>query len=62
MFSTGQLIFALLFIIIFAGAISFSYIKDKKLHQKNFQGVKWVGIFFTIFIIMLFVIKFLTKN
>jgi len=62
MFSTGQLIFAVAFIVVFAAAISYTYIKDKKLHQKNYKGVKWVGIFFIIFIIILFIIKFLTKN
>ncbi|QCX00836.1 hypothetical protein FGM00_12215 [Aggregatimonas sangjinii] len=61
MFSTGQLVFAILFIIVFALAIIFSYQKDKKLHLKNYKGVKWVGIFFVIFIISLFLIKYFTK-
>ncbi len=61
MFSTGQLIFAALFIIVFAIIISISYKKDKKLHMKNYQGVKWVGIFFAIFIIILVAIKYLLK-
>ena len=61
MFSTGQLVFAILFIFVFAVIIIFSYQKDKKLHVKNYKGVKWVGIFFTIFIIILFLIKYFTK-
>ncbi len=62
MFSTGQLIFAALFVVIFAAVIIFSYKKDKKLHAKNYKGVKWVGIVFIIFIIILFVIKQLLNN
>ena len=62
MFSTGQIVFAIVFIIVFGVAISFTYLKDKKLHEKNYQGVKWVGIFFIIFITALFLIKYLTKN
>lgn len=62
MFSTGQLVFAAIFIIVFGAAITFTYRKDKKLHEKNFKGVKWVGIFFVFFLIILFIIKYLTKN
>ncbi len=62
MFSTGQLIFALLFVLVFAVIIILSYKKDKKLHAKNYQGVKWVGVFFLIFLILLFCIKYLLKN
>jgi len=62
MFSTGQLIFAALFVIVFAVVITFSYKKDKKLHAKNYKGVKWIGIFFIIFIILLFVIKQMLNN
>ncbi len=62
MFSTGQLVFAILFIIAFAGVMVYTYKKDSKMHLKNYKGVKWVGIFFIIFIITLFFIKYLTKN
>lgn len=62
MFSNGQLVFALVFIVVFAIIISYSYKKDKKLHLKNYQGVKWVGIFFIIFLVILFCIKYLLKN
>jgi len=62
MFSSGQLIFGVLFAIVFMVIIILSYKKDFKLHQKNYKGVKWVGIFFAIFIITLFVIKFFLKN
>ncbi len=62
MFSSGQLIFGALFAIVFIVIIIGSYKKDLELHQKNYKGVKWVGIFFAIFIISLFVIKFFLKN
>ena len=61
MFSTGQLVFATLFLIGFTAVIIFSYRKDKKMHLKNYKGVKWVGFFFAIFIITLFFIKYLIK-
>ncbi|ADV47722.1 hypothetical protein Celal_0378 [Cellulophaga algicola DSM 14237] len=62
MFSTGQLIFAGLFFLSFVVIIFFTYRRDKNLHLKNYKGVKWVGLTFLIFIISLFVIKYLLKN
>ncbi len=62
MFSSGQILFALIFIVVFIGVLLFSYAKDKKLHDRNYKGVKWVGFVFTTFIIILFVIKYLLKN
>ena len=62
MFSTGQIVFAVLFAVTFFIIILLMYKKDLKLHQKNYKGVKWVGIFFIIFIIILFCIKYLLKN
>lgn len=62
MFSTGQIVFAALFAVTFFIIIVLMYKKDLKLHQKNYKGVKWVGIFFIIFIIILFCIKYLLKN
>ena len=62
MFSTGQLIFAALFLIVFIAIVSFSYRKDKKLHKKNYKGVTWVLISFVTFIIFLFLIKHFLKN
>jgi len=62
MFSKGQLIFAVVFIIFFAVTIFLMYKKDRKLHAKNYKGVKWVGISFILFIIILFVIKQMLKN
>ncbi len=62
MFSTGQLIFAALFLVVFIAIISFTYRKDKNLHKKNYKGVLWVFISFVTFIILLFLIKHFLKN
>ena len=62
MFSTGQLIFAIFFVIAFAFVIFWTYKKDRSLHKKNYKGVKWVGIVFVIFVLVLFLIKYLLKS
>lgn len=62
MFSTGQLVFASLFLIVFTFVIIKSYRKDRNLHRKNYNGVVWVGTVFVIFIILLFVLKQILKN
>lgn len=62
MFSKGQLIFAGLFFATFVVITIFSYRKDKKTHKKNYKGVTWIGLFFVIFIIILFLLKFFLKN
>ncbi|MEL6916177.1 MAG: hypothetical protein AAFO99_00465 [Bacteroidota bacterium] len=62
MFSNGQLIFAGFFVIAFVLVMVFSYKKDKKLHASNYKGVRWVGIVFVSFVIILFLIKYMLKN
>ncbi|HBU77425.1 MAG TPA: hypothetical protein DEF18_04930 [Muricauda sp.] len=62
MFSTGQVIFAALFFIVFVVIIALSYRKDKKLHKKNYRGVIWILVSFISFIIILFLIKYFLKN
>ncbi len=63
MFSTGQLVFAILFFVVFVIVIVLSYQKDKKLHQRNYKGSsKWILISFISFIIILFLIKHFLKN
>ncbi len=62
MFTTGQVVFAILFIIGFSLIIVFSYRKDRRLHRKNYKGVKWVGVSFVVFVIVLFLLKVLLKN
>lgn len=62
MFSTGQWIFAGVFLIVFTFIIIKSYKKDRKLHQRNYKGVVWVGTVFVVFVILLFLIKQLLSN
>ena len=62
MFSTGQMIFALLFATAFAVVIFLSYKKDKKLHSKNYKGVTWVALGFALFIGILLLLKYYLKN
>lgn len=57
MFSTGQLIFAGLFVIAFIIIMIYSYRKDIRLHQKYYKGSIFVLIGFIIFILILFFIK-----
>jgi len=42
MFSTGQLIFVIFFVIVFVGFIAYSYRKDAKLHKKQYKGSRWI--------------------
>lgn len=62
MFSSGQLIFALLFFIAFVIAMVISYRKDFKIHEKYYKGNFKVLIGFFIFIVLLFVIKIVFKR
>jgi len=57
MFSTNQLIFAVLFVIVFVGLMVYSYTKDRKMHDQFYKGRLWVLVAFLGFIAMLFVIK-----
>lgn len=57
MFSTGQLIFAGLFVIAFIIIMIFSYRKDIRLHNKYYKGSVYVLIGFIVFILLLFLIK-----
>ncbi|APA65176.1 hypothetical protein CSC80_01110 [Maribacter sp. 6B07] len=62
MFSTGQIIFAIAFAVVFTIIIIISYKKDLDFHRKNFKGVKWIGISFALFLILLLFIKFFLKE
>ena len=42
MFSTGQQIFALTFIIVFVIVITFQFYKDSKKNKELFKGTYWV--------------------
>ena len=61
MFTTGQWVFALLFVIAFILVLSRAYLKDRKLHRRNYKGVRWVAIVFIIFVLALFAIKYFLK-
>ena len=62
MFSTGQIIFAILFFVAFVIFVSFSYKKDRKLHRKEYKGSFWVLIGFIAFVLILFGIKYYLKE
>nr|WP_227740354.1 hypothetical protein [Salegentibacter sp. BLCTC] len=57
MFSTGQLVFAGLFIVVFVIVITLSYKKDTLLHKKQYKGSMWVLVAFLAFIGLLFILK-----
>ncbi|WP_344930638.1 hypothetical protein [Aquimarina addita] len=57
MFSTGQLIFAVFFVIAFIILMIFSYRKDLKLHRKYYKGSIFILVGFIIFILLLFGLK-----
>lgn len=58
MFTTGQWIFAGLFLFTFIIAAIYAYKGDKVLHAKFYKGSYKVLIVFLLFIGMLFIIKF----
>ncbi len=63
MFSTGQLIFAVFFVIAFVSIMVYTYRKDLKLHKIHYNGTsKWVFIAFISFVIILFGLKTFLKN
>ncbi|HRN99082.1 MAG TPA: hypothetical protein PLA69_07210 [Flavobacterium sp.] len=62
MFSTGQLIFAGLFLVAFVSASVFVYKKDKALHKQHYKGVYRVLIGFLLFIAFLFFMKGYLKH
>lgn len=62
MFSTGQLIFALFFAIVFIIVMIFSYRKDKKLHKKHYKGSFWILVGFIVFVGLLMAIKTYLKG
>ncbi len=62
MFSQGQLLFAVFFIIAFGTLIIFSYKKDSKNHKLYYKGSVKIFITFVLTIGILFLIKFLTQN
>jgi len=57
MFTKGQWIFALLFVVTFAIALIYTYRKDLKLHKKYYKGSIWVLIAFIAFILFIVALK-----
>jgi hypothetical protein len=61
MFSNGQIIFGVLFFIVFAIVIAYTYRKDLKLHKRFYAGSIWVLVAFIAFILFITAIKFFLK-
>jgi len=61
MFSNGQIIFGVLFFVVFAIIIAYTYRKDLKLHKRFYAGSIWVLIAFIGFILFIAAIKFFFK-
>ena len=57
MFTKGQLIFAIFFVITFTITIIISYRKDLKFLKNTYKGVRWVLIGFIIFFSLLVILK-----
>ena len=57
MFTKGQLIFAIIFIIIFTVVIIDSYKKDVRFLKNTYKGVRWVLIGFIVFFSILVILK-----
>ncbi len=62
MFTTGQLIFAILFFAGFVLVMIYSYRGDKKLHKKQYKGSIWVLVGFIVFIAFLLAVKTYLKD
>ena len=59
MFSQGQIVFAVLFILFFSIVLFMAYKKDAKLHKKYYEGSAWVLLAFIAFIGLIATIKFI---
>ena len=49
MFSKGQLIFAILFIIVFIGIITYTYFRDKQIHKIYYKKTYIILLIFILF-------------
>jgi len=50
MFSKGQLIFAIIFIIVFSGIITYTYFKDRQIHRLYYKNTYIILLIFLLFI------------
>jgi len=62
MFTTGQMYFSILFLVVFVIAMIYTYRKDLRLHKVYYKGSSWVFLIFLAFIGLLFVIKSFLKE
>lgn len=62
MFTQGQLIFAIFFVIVFVTAMIYVYRKDLPWQKVHYKGTRWVLLGFFLFILFLFFVKFFLKN
>ncbi|SFJ36103.1 hypothetical protein SAMN04487893_10677 [Myroides guanonis] len=62
MLSSGQINFAICFIVAFVAVMIYVYRKDIKLHKTYYKGNYWVLIAFLSFIGLLFILKGFLKN
>lgn len=58
MFSSGQLIFGIIFATVFVSVMVMTYRKDANLHKIYYKGVFWILIIFVAFISGIAAIKF----
>jgi len=57
MFSTGKIIFAIIFFIAFVFVVKIAYKKDKNLHTKHYRGTLWILVGIIAFVAVLFTLK-----
>lgn len=62
MFTTGQLIFAGFFVVVFIIAMVYVYRKDLGLHKMHYKGSYKVLLGFLAFVALLFIIKIYLKE
>ncbi|KJD35726.1 membrane protein [Tamlana sedimentorum] len=59
MFSKGQIVFGVLFFVVFAVIVAYQYRKDINIHKRFYKGSFWVLLAFIAFIGLISAIKFL---
>jgi len=62
MFSSGQWMFVVFFVIAFVILMFYSYRKDIALHKIHYKGSIWILVGFVAFVIFLFFLKGWLKN
>jgi uncharacterized membrane protein len=62
MFSTGQIIFALAFILVFVFVTVRMYRKDRKWQRQHYKGAGWVLVLFIAFISLLLFLKYILRE